>query len=84
MQKERTSGTGIVELQALPGQPRLQDAILLPEERDDVGMLAVDAPPTAAINTWNGSTGAVYAITTVQLWDTTALRTMTICRESPR
>jgi hypothetical protein len=32
----------VVEAQALPGEPRLQNAILLPQERDDIGLLTIE------------------------------------------
>jgi hypothetical protein len=55
-QFSQASPLTVFEPQA-PCQPRLQDPILLPQERDDVGLI-----PKAAISNWNGSTCAVYAI----------------------
>jgi hypothetical protein len=40
-----TAPLTVVEPHALPCQPRLQDAILLPQKRDDLGLLTME-PPT--------------------------------------
>ena len=49
----------VLEPQALPCQPCLQDTILLTQEHDDVGLLAMQQLPKAAMSNWNGSTATV-------------------------
>jgi hypothetical protein len=41
-QFREASALGVRETQPLPGQPRLQDAILLAEKHDDVGLLSTE------------------------------------------
>jgi hypothetical protein len=73
-QDRQASAVTVIEAQALPGEPGLQDAILLPQECDDVGLLTMQPATQPAISNWNKSTPAVYAMAAIHLWDTTRSR----------
>jgi hypothetical protein len=52
----------VLETQALPGEAALQNAILLAQERDHVGLLAMKPATQGSISNWNGSTVGVYVM----------------------
>src|SRR5688572_25230468 len=74
----------VVEPRALPSDPRLQDAILLPQKLDDLGPLAME-PPTQGCDQKleRKHRRSLRHRPSIQLWDTTRLiRDRSVTRES--
>ena len=51
---------GIIEAQSPPFEPRLEDAVLFTQERDDVALLVSSQPHNVATKNWKGNTSEVY------------------------
>jgi hypothetical protein len=49
-QNSEAQAVAVVETQALPGEPRFQNAILLPQEHDDVSLLTLEPATKSAMN----------------------------------